>query len=44
MEPHKINLPYFTGKKILLTGASSGIGRGLAYWYLNKGAKVALVG
>lgn len=28
----------------MVTGASSGIGRALAYWYLNNGAKVALVG
>ena len=35
---------YFEGKKILITGATSGIGRSLTYWYLNKGAKVALVG
>jgi NADP-dependent 3-hydroxy acid dehydrogenase YdfG len=27
-----------------VTGASSGIGRTLAFWYLNNGAKVALVG
>jgi NADP-dependent 3-hydroxy acid dehydrogenase YdfG len=35
---------YFLGKVVLITGASSGIGRALAYWYLNNGAKVALVG
>ena len=35
---------YFLKKKVLITGASSGIGRCLAYWYLNNGAKVALVG
>ena len=29
---------------MVITGASSGIGRTLAYWYLNHGAKVALVG
>ena len=29
---------------MVITGASSGIGRTLAYWYLNNGAKVALVG
>ena len=28
----------------MITGAGSGIGRCLAYWYLNNGAKVALVG
>ena len=27
----------------MITGASSGIGRSLAFWYLNNGAKVALV-
>lgn len=31
-------------KKILITGASSGIGEACAYWFLNNGAKVALVG
>lgn len=35
---------YFLHKVVLITGASSGIGRSLAYWYLNNGAKVALVG
>ena len=29
---------------MLVTGASSGIGRSLAFWYLNNGAKVCLVG
>jgi len=29
---------------VLITGASSGIGRTLAFWYLNNGARVALVG
>ena len=28
----------------MITGASSGIGRSLAYWYLNNGARVALLG
>ena len=28
----------------MVTGASSGIGRALAYWYLNNGARVALIG
>ena len=36
--------PYFIGKKVLITGASSGLGRTLTYWYLNNGAKVVLVG
>ena len=31
------------GQKAIVTGASSGIGRTLSYWYLNNGAKVALV-
>ena len=35
---------YFLNKSVVITGASSGIGRTLAYWYLNNGAKVALVG
>jgi NADP-dependent 3-hydroxy acid dehydrogenase YdfG len=35
---------YFLGKVVVVTGASSGIGRSLAFWYLNNGAKVALVG
>jgi short-subunit dehydrogenase len=37
-------LRFFLGKRIVITGASSGIGRCLAYWYLNNGARVALVG
>ena len=28
----------------MITGASSGIGRTLSFWYLNNGARVALVG
>ena len=36
--------PYFTDKKVLITGASSGLGMALAYYYLNNGAQVALVG
>lgn len=35
---------YFLNKVVVVTGASSGIGRCLSYWYLNNGAKVALVG
>jgi len=34
----------FTGKRILVTGASSGIGRATAELFLAKGATVALVG
>lgn len=36
--------PYFLNKVVVITGASSGIGRTLAFWYLNNGAKVALCG
>lgn len=36
--------PYFLNKVVVVTGASSGIGRAIAYWYLNNGAKVALLG
>ena len=32
------------GKRIVITGASSGIGTALSYWYLNQGAVVVLVG
>lgn len=35
---------YFMHKRIVVTGASSGIGQALAYWYLNQGAYVILVG
>ena len=35
---------YFLQKVVLITGASSGIGRSLAFWYLNNGARVCLVG
>lgn len=34
----------FTGKRIIVTGASSGIGRATAELFLTKGATVALVG
>ena len=37
-------LRYFLNKVVVITGASSGVGRALAYWYLNHGSKVALVG
>lgn len=40
----KIAQPYFLDKRVLITGSSSGIGRCLAFWYLNNGARVALVG
>jgi len=26
------SVPYFTNKRVLITGASSGLGRSLAYW------------
>jgi DNA primase len=40
----KQKLPsFFLNKIVVITGASSGIGRSLAYWYLNNGSKVALV-
>ena len=35
---------YFMNKRIVITGASSGIGQALTYWYLNQGAQVILVG
>jgi len=35
---------FFLHKVVVLTGASSGIGRSLAHWYLNNGARVALIG
>jgi NADP-dependent 3-hydroxy acid dehydrogenase YdfG len=48
MQQTTVKLPklpsFFLNKIIVITGASSGIGRTLAYWYLNNGAKVALVG
>lgn len=31
-------------KVVMITGASSGIGRSLAFWYLNNGARVAMIG
>lgn len=37
-------LPYYFDKRILITGSSSGVGRSLAFWFLNNGARVALVG
>ena len=33
---------YFLNKVVVITGASSGIGRALSYWYLNNGSKVAM--
>ena len=35
---------YFSQKRVLITGASSGVGRACAFWLLNQGAKVALIG
>ena len=40
-KPPKNN--FFLNKVVVITGASSGIGRTLAFWYLNNGARVALV-
>ena len=34
---------FFFKKRVVVTGASSGIGQALAYWYLNQGAHVFLV-
>lgn len=34
----------FARKRILITGASSGIGRAVAFKFLNSGAKVAMIG
>ena len=34
----------FLNKNVVITGASSGIGQSLAYYFLNKGANVILVG
>lgn len=41
-KPAKTN--FFLNKVVVITGASSGIGRTLTFWYLNNGAKVVLVG
>jgi meso-butanediol dehydrogenase/(S,S)-butanediol dehydrogenase/diacetyl reductase len=35
---------FFLNKVIVISGASSGIGRSLTFWYLNQGAKVVLIG
>ena len=35
---------FFIGKRVVITGASSGVGNALSYWYLNHGAHVVLVG
>ena len=37
-------LSSFARKRVLITGASSGVGRATAFKFLNSGAKVALVG
>lgn len=44
MQVSTSNKRYFAQKRILITGASSGIGRACAFWFLNQGARVALVG
>lgn len=41
---HCYSKRYFAAKKILVTGASSGIGKACAIWLLNQGAMVVLVG
>ena len=35
---------YFASKRIVITGASGGIGRACCMWFLNQGARVILVG
>jgi NADP-dependent 3-hydroxy acid dehydrogenase YdfG len=35
---------YFFNKRIVITGASSGIGQALSFWYMNQGAQVIMVG
>jgi NAD(P)-dependent dehydrogenase (short-subunit alcohol dehydrogenase family) len=42
--PRQNNMPDMTGKRILVTGASSGIGRATAELFLADGATVTLVG
>lgn len=43
--PHNTKeVNYFMHKRIVITGASSGIGQALSFWYLNQGAHVILVG
>ena len=37
-------LSSFARKRVLITGASSGVGRATAFKFLNSGAKVALIG
>ena len=38
-EPH-----YFAMKRVLITGATSGIGKACSIWLLNQGARVAMIG
>jgi 2-deoxy-D-gluconate 3-dehydrogenase len=35
---------YFADKLIIVTGATSGIGKSVATWFLEHGAKVGVVG
>ena len=42
--PKKVVSGFFLHKVVIMTGASSGIGRSLAHWYLNNGARVVLIG
>ncbi len=37
-------LSTFARKRVLITGASSGVGRAVAFKFLNSGARVAMVG
>jgi NADP-dependent 3-hydroxy acid dehydrogenase YdfG len=37
-------VPYFYNKVVVITGGTSELGHALSYWYLNHGAKVAMVG
>ena len=37
-------IPWFYDKVVVITGGSSELGHALSYWYLNHGAKVAMVG
>ena len=38
------NKKYFENKRVIVTGASSGIGRNTAEWLIKHGAKVAICG
>ena len=36
LDERREKIPFFTDKRILITGASSGIGRALSYWYARQ--------